>query len=155
MLHSFTHSNVCNILVGRILHEFQSKVLKEEWEEHQKYMIAKADKRRLEEYRSKEKLDRKLDTFRQQNSIRDGQLDNLTDDFQAKFSDINTALQFDANRIDRKLVSMSFKGETEAPCLGQRTNVAICFQHKTGDNCDEYIKALEKCVGEAVVLKKK
>jgi hypothetical protein len=121
--YSFTHSNVCIKIIDRILHEFQSKVLKEEWEEHQKYMIAKKDKRRLEE-------------------------------FHAKFSDINTALQFDVNRIDRKLVSITFKGETEAACLGQRTNVALCFKSKAGDKCDEYIKALEKCFGDAVVLKK-
>lgn len=150
----FTHSNVCTVIVGRILHEFQSTVLKEEWEEYQKYMIAKTNNRRLDEFHSKEKLDKAIQTFRQQNSLRDGQLDNLVDDLQAKFSDVNIALQFDANRIDRDLVSMACKGETEAPCLGQRTNVALCLKTKTGDRCDEYIKALEKCVGDAVVLNK-
>jgi hypothetical protein len=152
--YSFTHSNVCIKIIDRILHEFQSKVLKEEWEEHQKYMIAKKDKRRLEEFHAQEKLDQDIKSFRQQNSVREGHLDNLMDDLQAKFSDINTALQFDVNRIDRKLVSITFKGETEAACLGQRTNVALCFKSKAGDKCDEYIKALEKCFGDAVVLKK-
>jgi hypothetical protein len=106
-------------------------------------MIAKKDKRSLEEFHAQEKLDQDIKSFRQQNSVREGHLDNLMDHLQAKFSDINTALQFDVNRIDRKLVSITFKGETEAACLGQRTNVALCFKSKAGDKCDEYIKALE------------
>jgi len=141
-----------HLFLGRILQDFQSKVLKDEWEKHQKYMIAKGNKRRLEEFHTKEALDQQINNFRQQDGIRQSQLDERIDDLQAKFSDISTALQFDANRIDQKLASMSFKGETEAPCLGQRTNVTLCLQDKKG-NCDAFIKSLEKCVGETVVFK--
>ena len=144
----------CRLRLGKILQDFQSKALKAEWEKHQKYMIAKGNDRRLEEFRLKENLDQRLNSFRQQDSIRQQQLDDRIDDLQAKFADVSTALQFDTNRIDQKLSSMNFKGETRSSCLAPRTRLAKCFNVDRGIGCDDIIKELERCVEETVVFKR-
>lgn len=115
--------------------------------------IANDFKRRSDEYNAKKVVDDGSQTFREQDSIRQQQLDERVEDLQARFSDIDYALQFDANRIDRKLATVIFKGETQPPCLGSRTKVAICFQDAKGSNCDDYVKELERCVKETVVFK--
>jgi hypothetical protein len=127
--------------------------LKEEWEKHQKFLLARGNKRRLEEFETKNALDQRLETFRQQDSIRQSQLDERIDGLRAKFSDLSTAMEFDANRMDQKLSSMNFKKENEAPCLESRTNIAMCLSDKSRSNCDAFMQALEKCVGDTVVNK--
>ncbi len=144
----------CHDFKGTIFHELQRTVLNETWEKYQKSLIAKGNQRRSDEFRAKEDLDQRLNMFRQNDSIRQQQLDERTEDLQARFSDISTALQFDTNRIDQKLASMIFKGEAEAPCLASRTKVAVCFRDAKGSSCDDYVKELERCVKETVVLKK-
>lgn len=135
---------------AKILGDFQSKVLKEEWEKHQKYMIAKGNQRRLQEYQKKEQLDQQVEQFRAQDSARQSQLDQRMDDLQAKFSDSATAFKFDAQRLDQTLASISVKEEMEAPCLGPRTNVTVCLSSESKRDCSDFVLALEKCVGEKV-----
>lgn len=144
----------CYDLKGTIFNELKSTVLKETWEKYQKSLIAKGNQRRSDEFRAKEDLDQHLNMFRQNDSIRQQQLDERAEDLQAKFSDVSTALQFDTSRIEQKLTSIIFKGETEAPCLSSRTKVAVCFRDAKGSSCDDYVKELERCVKETVVLKK-
>ena len=158
--HLATYSNTSSpsacyhVIKDTIIHEFQSKVLKEEWEKHQKHLIIQGSKLRSESHRVMEDIDKQMNEFRIRDSLQQQQLDERAEDLQAKFADINTELQFDANRIDRKLASMIFKGETEPPCLGSRTKVALCFQDAKGSSCDDYLKELERCVKETVVFKK-
>jgi hypothetical protein len=137
------------------LHEFDSKVLKDEWEEHQKYLIAKLDSRRLHDYETKMQLKHQLQSLREQDLLRQRVLDERIDAAQAQFSDLSVALQYDTDRIDQKLASISFKQNTEAPCLGPRTHVANCLQSQKGvKQCENYIRELQTCVEQIVVLKK-
>lgn len=140
-------------LQNRILQDFQSKVLKEEWEKHQKYMIAKGNERRLEEFQKMEVIEQQLNSFHPQNELVQSQLDQRIDELQAKFSDISTAAKFDADRMEKKLTSKKFQA-SESPCLMARTNVSMCLPEKQGSNdCSDFIRALEKCVQDTIVTK--
>jgi vacuolar-type H+-ATPase subunit I/STV1 len=116
-------------------------------------MIAKGNKRRLQEFQIKEAIDQQFKQFRQQNDLIQSQLDERIDEINARFSDLKNAAEFDANRLDKKLAAIRVNTQ-EAPCLGPRTSITLCLSEKGPAECDDFIKALEKCVTEAVVFQK-
>mmetsp|Transcript_9290 Transcript_9290/g.10270 ORF Transcript_9290/g.10270 Transcript_9290/m.10270 type:complete len:174 (-) Transcript_9290:81-602(-) len=142
-------------LQSKIMQEFQSKLLQDEWEKHQKYVIAKGNKRRLEEFQTKEYIVQKLNEFRPQNDLQQSQLDQRIDELRAKFSDITTASKFDAARLHERMTSQKiFAGET--PCLIDRTNVTLCLSENHGkesNKCNDFITALENCAQRTIVTK--
>mmetsp|Transcript_13574 Transcript_13574/g.31543 ORF Transcript_13574/g.31543 Transcript_13574/m.31543 type:complete len:166 (-) Transcript_13574:1961-2458(-) len=140
----------------RVLKEFQSRVLAEEWEKYQKLVIAMSNERQLKNYNTREAVRERMTAFRQQNSAVQAGLDQQIDSLQARFADLNTEAKFDASRLEKEYLGHDAGGGEAQPkgvaCLAPRTTLALCIQEKGGSTagCEEFISAMELCVHDTV-----
>lgn len=93
----------------KILQDFQSTVLKEEWEKRQKYLLAKNNKRLMSDYEFQEALKERMTAVRQQQAAVHKQLDEKAEALQARFADISIGLQHDADRLEKENLSIQPK----------------------------------------------
>lgn len=132
---------------GKVLQDFQSKVLKGEWEKRQKYMMARGNQRRIEDLKREEALKEHMENFRAQNEKVHRQLDERIDKQQNRFSDTKFAMNYDLKRMGNSYSNREF--EESKPCLTQRTSVAVCFKNDP-KLCGDFMEALDQCVGKSL-----
>lgn len=96
-------------LKDKILQDFQSTVLKEEWEKRQKFLLAKNNQRRLDDYQFQEALKERMAVVRQQQASIQSQLDEKTQALQARFADVSIGAQHDAERLEKENLSIQPK----------------------------------------------
>jgi len=95
--------------IDKILQDFQSTVLKEEWEKRQKYLMAKNNQRRMEDFQFQEALKERMAAVRQQQTAVNAQLDEKAEALQARFANVSVALQHDADRLEKENLSIQPK----------------------------------------------
>jgi hypothetical protein len=91
------------LLPDKILQDFQSTVIKEEWEKRQKYLLAKNNKRRMEDFQFQEALKERMAAVRQQQATVQSQLDEKAESLQAQFADTSVGMKHDADRLAESL----------------------------------------------------
>jgi hypothetical protein len=89
-------------LLDKIVQDFQSTVLKDEWEKRQKYLLARNNKRRLEDLQHQEAHKQQQELFQKENEALQGRLDERTDTLLARFADSTIALQHDTARLEKE-----------------------------------------------------
>lgn len=139
--------------VAKVMNEFQSKHLKEEWEKRQRAILASRNERIAEDERRRVGLEQELNVFRAQNADVQSKLDAKIDSASARFADLQVELQYEADRVEKKLGQSGPKGAGgAAPCVEVRSELAACFREANDvRRCDGYVEALERCVKVEVV----
>ena len=85
---------------------------------------------------------------------RQPELDAKVDSANARFADLQVELQYEVDRVEKKVGQGGPKGAdgAAAPCVALRANLAACFREADDvRKCDGYIDALERCVKVEVV----
>ena len=140
----------------RIVSDFQSRVLAKEWEKHQKLLLARTNKRRLEDYNTKEGVRERMESLRHQYEAHQLPVNERIDFLRATFADSQTAAIFETNQLEQKYLTNEQQQQTTSssdgkpPCWQSRTNVAVCLQKQNAAACDDFIKAMELCVRDTV-----
>lgn len=98
-----------SLIVDKILQDFQSTVLKEEWENRQKYLLAKNSKRRQADFEFQEALKARMEAVRQQQTAVQSQLDEKAQALQARFTSVSIDLQDDVARFEKENLSIQPK----------------------------------------------
>jgi exonuclease VII large subunit len=134
----------------KILQDFQSSVLKQEWEKRQKLILAKSNERRLADYQFQEALKERMQHIRQHHAQIQQRLDEKTEALQARFADVTVELQHDAARLREQHLSSSSKQPTgsQPGCVDVRTKLATCYEENVSNSkiCDGYVEALNVCM---------
>jgi predicted RNA-binding protein with EMAP domain len=135
----------CN--VDKILQDFESSVLKEEWEKRQKMIMAKTNERRLQDFQFQEALKERMAAIRQHHAQVQESLDERTEALQARFADVAVELQHDAARLRDQYLSPQ-PDSSQPSCLDVRTKLATCFKQNVNNSkiCDDYVEALNVCM---------
>ena len=140
--------------VAKVMNEFQSKHLKEEWEKRQRAILASRNERIAEDERRRVGLEQELSMFRAQNADVQAKLDAKIDSASSRFADLQVELQYEVDRVEKKLGQGGPKGAggAAAPCVELRSELAACFREVADvRRCDGYVEALERCVKVEVV----
>ena len=141
--------------VAKVMNEFQSKHLKEEWEKRQRAILASRNKRIAEDERRRVGLEQELNVFRAQNADVQAKLDAKIDSASARFADLQVELRYEADRVEKKLGQGGPRGAAGGaapPCVELRSELAACFREADDvRRCDGYVEALERCVKVEVV----
>ena len=95
--------------IDKILQDFQSTVLKEEWEKRQKYILARNSKRRQADFEFQEALKERMAAVRKQQTAVQSQLDEKAATLQARFADVSIGMQHDAARLEKENLSIQPK----------------------------------------------
>mmetsp|Transcript_22005 Transcript_22005/g.47956 ORF Transcript_22005/g.47956 Transcript_22005/m.47956 type:complete len:167 (-) Transcript_22005:125-625(-) len=142
-------------LQSKVMADFQSAHLKEEWENRQRAILAARSERIAEDERRRAGLEAELKLFRVRNAETQAKLDAKIDDASARFADLQIELKYDVDRLEKKLGSgPKVKGSDDAaaPCLTLRSDLAACFRDADDvRKCDGFVEALERCVRMEVV----
>ena len=139
---------------AKVMNDFQSKHLKEEWENRQRAILASRNERIAEDERRRVGLEQELNVFRARNAETQAKLDAKIDSASARFADLQVELQYEVDRVEKKVGQGGPKGADGAatPCVSLRADLAACFREADDvRKCDEYIDALERCVKVEVV----
>ena len=139
---------------AKVMSDFQSKHLKEEWENRQRSILASRNKRIAEDERRRIGLEHELNVFRARNAETQAKLDAKIDSSSARFADLEVELQFEVDRVEKKVGQGGPKGAdgAVAPCVALRADLASCFREADDvRKCDGYIEAMERCVKVEVV----
>jgi hypothetical protein len=83
--------------------DFQSEILKEEWESRQKFVLAKSNQRILAEEQRKQDLEKKLSAWKEQDTRVHERLDERLDELKTQFSEAEVEVRHDASRIQSKI----------------------------------------------------
>lgn len=137
-------------LQAKIVGDFQSKNLKDEWESRQRSILAASNERVARDEQRRAELDQKLGVWRSQNESTQSQLDTKIDGLNSRFADLSVEIQHDASRIERKIGANPKFGRGDI-CLNARAQVSACL--KECDNirkCDGFVDILENCAKKAV-----
>ena len=134
--------------------DFQSKHLQEEWENQQRAILAARSERIAQDEQRRQGLENELNLFRARNAETQSKLDGKIDAARLRFADLEVALKYDIDAMEKKHLGKGPKAEgvQSQPCVGLRTDLAACFK-ETDDvrKCDGYVEALERCVKKEVV----
>ena len=139
---------------AKVMNDFQSKHLKEEWENRQRAILASRNERIAEDERRRVGLEQELNVFRARNAETQAKLDAKVDSANARFADLQVELQYEVDRVEKKVGQGGPKGAdgAAAPCVTLRADLAACFREADDvRKCDGYIEALERCVKVEVV----
>jgi len=92
-----------------------------------------------------------------QRQMRMAQVEASLDRMQAKFTDDSVALEYDADRLNKKFGFQQVhddidKESVPLPCLGPRAHWIDCQKKFAPDNrpCNFYVQALEECVRQTI-----
>lgn len=143
-------------LQATIVHDFQNRVLREEWDARRRRILVDSDERRSrEEGRAAE-----LEAARAERSRRDEEthreLDERTTALRNDIADQLVALRYDLGALRETVVERT----TGTPaCSDARFAVTRCLETKTRAKsgafaCDDVVETLEKCVHDVVVAAK-
>lgn len=138
--------------------EFQSQLAEAEWGKYQKHLMERSNKQRPEDSAATKDAEIRLEEFRARNGAEQASLDEKIDKLQAAFADTILEASFDADRLEKQYLTGT-KGGTNggagpaSDCLQARTNVSVCLKEKGSSGCDDFIRAMQTCVGAAVAGK--
>jgi hypothetical protein len=135
-------------LQKKILQDFQSTVIKQEWEKRQQYFLAKNSQRRLGDLEFQEALNQRMAAVRQQQASVQKQLDEKAEALQARFADISIGLKHDADKLEKENLSIQPRTGSSQPCLNVRKKLASCYKRNQGEpsNCDALVNELGACI---------
>lgn len=138
-------------LQKKVIHDFQSVVLKEEWEKRQKSILAQNNKRVMAAEKRKADLEQKLEAWRNHDKKLHEKLDTKIDELNSRFADSAVELKYDTDRLEKK-IGQGPKFGTGNACLNARADLANCYKNSADPlACDEFIEALERCVKKTVL----
>mmetsp|Transcript_22604 Transcript_22604/g.31562 ORF Transcript_22604/g.31562 Transcript_22604/m.31562 type:complete len:167 (+) Transcript_22604:127-627(+) len=142
-------------LQSKVVEDFQSTVLKEEWEKRQKYLLARGNERKINELQRQEHLEQQMEAFQEQNAKVQEQLDAQMDTSKARFADMIVEMQHDAKRLEDTYVHGSNKNQKQQPCTFERANLTVCLKNTESSSpsaCDELMEAMDRCVKRSLVV---
>mmetsp|Transcript_16759 Transcript_16759/g.23662 ORF Transcript_16759/g.23662 Transcript_16759/m.23662 type:complete len:172 (-) Transcript_16759:188-703(-) len=143
-------------LQTKVIEDFQSTVLKEEWEKRQKYVLARGNERKIKELQRQEQLEQQMTAFQEQNKKVQDQLDNKIDATKAQFVDTMVEMQHDAKRLEDTYTSKNKKFQQEQPCTFERANLTVCLNGSSKGTsptqCDDLMEAMDRCVKRSLVV---
>lgn len=142
-----THASIA--VSDEALKDFQSTVLKEEWEKRQQYLLARGNKRRMEDLKRKEELKQHMEQFRLQNDVVQAQLDESRDQLMARFADQSVEMEHTIKKLEQSHAN-KMKFEEKKPCLQERANLSVCFKNDP-EACSDFVEALDHCVTKTLV----
>ena len=141
----------------QVMLDFQSKILQQQWQQHQKQVLEKVTERLYKVQERKEKLQQEIQQWTKLNEKLQFELDSKIDEQTSKFSDLVHAVEYDTQRVEKKFIRPDTDDQKKKnPCLEQRVNLAACFKSNPKQNvvaCDVYVNALDSCIEEIFVKK--
>jgi len=140
---------VSNALAAEIVEDFNNQQLNQEWNKFRTEVLHARNARIQEKAVALQQKQQDLGQAQQNAEAANHQFETLS----AKFSDLQTALEYDMNRITEEYHLSSAPSTTATTkCLGERAHWVDCAQKYATDSrpCDAYFLALEKCVQDTV-----
>ncbi len=145
--------------IASIVRDFQSKILREEWNKFGTSVIIRRNERlqELEQATAQYQQQRHLASISRQQRME--ALDTSIDEMQANITDLLVANEYDANKlmqmyghwIDAEIDDPN-RDSKPLPCLGERAHWIDCQKKYAVDSrpCNFYVSALEQCVQRAL-----
>jgi len=135
-----------------IIQAFQSKTLQQQFQKLQTNILTSYNESISEDELRREKLQRDLIKWRDENTHVHKQLNERMDDIRAKFSDMEVSLRYDLGKIEEKK-NIAPKFETDGKtCLNERVELTNCYK-EVDDllKCDGFIEGFERCIKKTVM----
>ena len=85
--------------------DFQSKILREEWEERQKQILLQANDRIFHEEKKRKDMEERYTKWKEANEAKHASLDEKINNLKSSFRDTEFALKYDLNALQEKMGS--------------------------------------------------
>jgi hypothetical protein len=118
-------------------------------------VLNKASEREQKAAARKAKQHEAFDIRRKEQEACNQELEQALDEQRAKLSDAITAMEFDLQRAEKKIVAtLKLDGAESNQCLEERAALVNCL-HKTSSpgtsGCNLFVGAMEKCVKKSTI----
>jgi len=134
----------------KIVQDFQSSVLKEEWSKRQSAILTRANERKAQNKQHQAELEEKVNAWKEHDTAAQKQLDEQMNALKGQFVDKHLDVMSDVGRLERKMGTGPKFGEGKA-CLNTRVNLIQCYKENDDIRpCNDIMAALEQCVSKTV-----
>eukprot|EP00586_Coscinodiscus_wailesii_P017546 CAMPEP_0172501736 /NCGR_PEP_ID=MMETSP1066-20121228/152957_1 /TAXON_ID=671091 /ORGANISM="Coscinodiscus wailesii, Strain CCMP2513" /LENGTH=179 /DNA_ID=CAMNT_0013276697 /DNA_START=38 /DNA_END=577 /DNA_ORIENTATION=+ len=139
-------------LQNKMVHDFQSNILNEEWHERQKNILTRGLERALQDEQRRHQFEKKWDEWKEKDKKRQFHLDSEIDSARNQFADLTVALEHDVKKLKGQFGTGGPQFGKGSGCLDARVNLVNCMKEKNGPfACDPFMDNLERCVKRTIL----